>query len=257
MRISKLVTGLFVLSLVVAMAVPAHALIMIDDFTGTSNPDGGWSLEPSGTPVDTTNSVSLSETGITGAFSGNRYTTVSTSPVWKSYSSYTGWANGRVSGDLWTGTYEGKSGFLMLSSSFGGYGTITTEYSYDNLDLSTGSQFTIALDPDHLGFGKDSVVGITLTDTFGATSTVSQTWASGTNLYPDDYLNINLSLSSFIGVDLASISDVLFSYEADLANDISIDFISVDATPTPIPGAVWLLGSGLVGLVGLRRKKKS
>ena len=28
-------------------------------------------------------------------------------------------------------------------------------------------------------------------------------------------------------------------------------------TATPIPGAVWLLGSGIVGLVGLRRKKKS
>jgi hypothetical protein len=27
--------------------------------------------------------------------------------------------------------------------------------------------------------------------------------------------------------------------------------------PTPIPGAVWLLGSGLVGLVGVRRKMKA
>ncbi len=26
------------------------------------------------------------------------------------------------------------------------------------------------------------------------------------------------------------------------------------ATPTPIPGAVWLLGSGLISLVGIRRK---
>lgn len=29
-----------------------------------------------------------------------------------------------------------------------------------------------------------------------------------------------------------------------------------DAPPVPIPGAVWLLGSGLLGLVGLRRKRK-
>ncbi|QJB55338.1 hypothetical protein [Pseudodesulfovibrio sp. zrk46] len=29
---------------------------------------------------------------------------------------------------------------------------------------------------------------------------------------------------------------------------------SLEASPTPIPGAVWLLGSGLLGLVGLRRK---
>ncbi|MBV5305838.1 MAG: VPLPA-CTERM sorting domain-containing protein, partial [Desulfobulbaceae bacterium] len=32
---------------------------------------------------------------------------------------------------------------------------------------------------------------------------------------------------------------------------------SLEITPVPIPGAVWLLGSGLVGLAGLRRKKKS
>ena len=29
------------------------------------------------------------------------------------------------------------------------------------------------------------------------------------------------------------------------------------AAPVPIPGAVWLLGSGLVGLVGLRRRNRS
>ena len=29
-----------------------------------------------------------------------------------------------------------------------------------------------------------------------------------------------------------------------------------DNSPVPVPGAVWLLGSGLAGLVGLRRKKK-
>ena len=29
-----------------------------------------------------------------------------------------------------------------------------------------------------------------------------------------------------------------------------------EIAPTPIPGAVWLLGSGLVGLVGIRRKMK-
>jgi len=30
---------------------------------------------------------------------------------------------------------------------------------------------------------------------------------------------------------------------------------NMDVTPTPIPAAAWLLGSGLMGLVGIRRKK--
>jgi hypothetical protein len=29
---------------------------------------------------------------------------------------------------------------------------------------------------------------------------------------------------------------------------------TLTVSPTPIPGAIWLLGSGLVGLVGIRRK---
>lgn len=29
---------------------------------------------------------------------------------------------------------------------------------------------------------------------------------------------------------------------------------TIDATPVPIPGALWLMSSGLVGLIGLRRK---
>lgn len=30
----------------------------------------------------------------------------------------------------------------------------------------------------------------------------------------------------------------------------------VDTAPVPIPGAVWLLGSGLIGMVGMRKKNK-
>jgi hypothetical protein len=44
-------------------------------------------------------------------------------------------------------------------------------------------------------------------------------------------------------------------------NDYSQDFIIPGGpgdfgSPVPVPGAVWLLGSGLVGLVGLRAKKR-
>ena len=45
-----------------------------------------------------------------------------------------------------------------------------------------------------------------------------------------------------------------------LANDTTGGVIGVDnvsATPTPIPAAAWLLGSGLVGLVGVRRRMKN
>lgn len=48
-------------------------------------------------------------------------------------------------------------------------------------------------------------------------------------------------------------------FTIDLMNDGSTSAQvlanGVDVTPTPIPAAFWLLGSGLVGLVGIRRKK--
>lgn len=46
-----------------------------------------------------------------------------------------------------------------------------------------------------------------------------------------------------------SLEDELSSYGAILDN------VSVSATP--IPGAVWLLGSGIVGLIGVRRRMKA
>ena len=47
-------------------------------------------------------------------------------------------------------------------------------------------------------------------------------------------------------------SEIAFSF----LNDPSIYHLdNVDVTPTPIPAAFWLLGSGLAGLAGLRRKK--
>ena len=36
--------------------------------------------------------------------------------------------------------------------------------------------------------------------------------------------------------------------------DDNHDDLIMAFTPVPLPGALWLLGSGLLGLVGLRRK---
>jgi hypothetical protein len=60
-----------------------------------------------------------------------------------------------------------------------------------------------------------------------------------------------------LGVDSISLT-ALNNYGgySDYRNS-DFGFYALETTPTPIPGAVWLLGSGLVGLVGLRRKFRS
>jgi hypothetical protein len=40
------------------------------------------------------------------------------------------------------------------------------------------------------------------------------------------------------------------------SENFSGEFVKVDNFPVPLPAAVWLLGSGLVGLAGLRARKK-
>jgi len=43
----------------------------------------------------------------------------------------------------------------------------------------------------------------------------------------------------------------------DQTNEYSESIISTSTVPVPVPTAVWLFGSGLIGLVGFARNKKA
>ena len=49
-------------------------------------------------------------------------------------------------------------------------------------------------------------------------------------------------------------SDILFSDNSDLNNNYEI---SLSVSAVPVPAAVWLFGSGLIGLIGVARCKKA
>lgn len=68
---------------------------------------------------------------------------------------------------------------------------------------------------------------------------------------------INFTFESFLngGPSKDAINYIIFALEPTVMNPMAMLGVeSVEVSATPIPGAVWLLGSGLVGLVGLRRK---
>jgi len=79
---------------------------------------------------------------------------------------------------------------------------------------------------------------------FAASPSGNSTFSLG--LYSDE-----AGLNSLLGGTLLTV---------DLNNDGTTTVQSLaketSATPTPIPAAAWLLGSGLMGLVGVRRRKK-
>ncbi len=51
------------------------------------------------------------------------------------------------------------------------------------------------------------------------------------------------------------IVNIFASNEGGMA--VLFDEVDIDTRCVPIPGAVWLLGSGLVGLIGIRRRKRA
>lgn len=52
----------------------------------------------------------------------------------------------------------------------------------------------------------------------------------------------------------SSVNQLVFPGQIDTVSDYLVG-ANIDVTPTPVPAAAWLLGSGLLGLVGIRRKK--
>jgi hypothetical protein len=117
-------------------------------------------------------------------------------------------------------------------------------------------------------FDDSALTGGAGTVTFGSGSGNTMTISVGTATYTaSDDIDFALGDPSITFTSLTSISD--FDY---LASDFSFnslftsfddygnlfgDWITVEVTAIPVPAAVWLFGSGLIGLAGVARRKKS
>ncbi|MEN6620481.1 MAG: VPLPA-CTERM sorting domain-containing protein [Smithella sp.] len=81
-------------------------------------------------------------------------------------------------------------------------------------------------------------------ESFTGTQVVGSNAANGSQTDPNSNLYVNfVDLKDFNGVRLTSSQ---YAFEADN--------LSAGRSPVPIPAAAWLLGSGFIGLVGIRRK---
>jgi hypothetical protein len=67
-------------------------------------------------------------------------------------------------------------------------------------------------------------------------------------------MNLYNSYLTALDGNTGNVSDFLWISPGALDNGNLVYYQGLVAPPVPIPAAVWLLGSGLVGLVGIRRK---
>jgi len=87
--------------------------------------------------------------------------------------------------------------------------------------------------------------------------------ASGSTSQPVDYTVTNVSGTITLAQAVAAGQTLAFRWVDDNGVNVSpdqqigIDDVSVNAaTPTPIPAAFWLLGSGVMSLFGMRKRKQ-
>jgi hypothetical protein len=152
---------------------------------------------------------------------------------------YTGFAKWTVSGgtvDLigngYFDFYPGNGLYVDLDGSTGQAGTMST-----NMIFSAGT-YEIEFDLGNSPYGNPNEVVISLG--FGS-------WSTNVTRTPGD----GLDEYSFI-VTTNQAGPLTFR---NLGGDnIGAILDCVEVTAVPIPGAVWLLGSGLLGLLGLKRR---
>jgi hypothetical protein len=62
---------------------------------------------------------------------------------------------------------------------------------------------------------------------------------------------------AFGAVEYPNIWSVMIYGASGSPGTLGVDDFTFNTAPVPVPAAAWLLGSGLVGVVGLRRVRKS
>jgi hypothetical protein len=109
-------------------------------------------------------------------------------------------------------------------------------------------------------------IGQSITTTIGQSYTVGFWLASADDIPANEFVARWDGVTKIQLVDIAYSDYTYYSYTAvATGSSTTIDFgyiynaqwfdlDDVSMNPVPIPGAIWLLGSGLLGLVGLKRK---
>jgi len=161
--------------------------------------------------------------------------------------------------DLAIDVGDSLDGIFDYGVAFSTHDSVTKGQLYDVKTWYTSSSYFESITIPQYWYGEawinpytgseSPVVAMNETDTELGTTGLS--W-SGAGNDPDYKIHLEILLSA-LGIDPGQTKDIgLFLAAANCANDIV--YGEIEVTNVPIPTAVLLLGSGLLGYVGIRRK---
>ena len=130
-----------------------------------------------------------------------------------------------------TGTFDSS---LIGDDLISGSGSFSLS-NINNLLITVGSETFTAADDN--GSGIVTIINGTVIDELGSAGFVY----AGTNT--NQHLFTSDASDNFIGTENGGLSNILG------------EWTSYEMTVVPVPAAAWLFGSGLLGLVGLARRK--
>lgn len=143
---------------------------------------------------------------------------------------------------------------LDLTTSASGVWNITavyTEAAYTNTYNLTNYGGVLFSNKDESNW--DTAVTVDLADTYFFSKTSACSSGTPYALSSDNVLSAFVTTAFTYNSVYFAAGDLLLLFN-DGGGDADYDDFVLHGAPTPIPGAIWLLGSGLIGLVGLRRK---
>ncbi|MBA3037537.1 MAG: hypothetical protein FP814_13730 [Desulfobacterium sp.] len=129
---------------------------------------------------------------------------------------------------------------VQLPSGLATAGEVILSMDYMSGKLSSAS-VTLYGKNDQPSFGRYGDVLVPITGSFS--SSVSQ------------WTNNSLNIFATSGYNWYTV--VIYGVTGTGGGSFSVDNVNVQVTTTPIPTAIWLLGSGLVGMIVVRRKWKA
>lgn len=158
---------------------------------------------------------------------------------------FTGWVSAGT-GNIVTDTEGSTDG--TFAASFNGGNVVGNGVLSQSITTVIGNTYLLNLDYGVFGASNTQNLQVEL---IGASTLLNQTLSDEGN-NPNIFAEFSFGFIANSTSTTLSFTDLTTSLESSGA-DFVIDNISVSAVP--VPAAIWLFGSGIVGLVGMSRRK--